>query len=196
MATIIPVGFANARFIFQCNGIVDEMGFSIGFDVGLGQDATSIAIDAESAFATTVWGNGANASDQYTFVGVSVTEMGVSGPFLGQQFTNTPGTLTNAVPPSNLSLLVNKQTALGGRKNRGRIFMPTAIVFEVEVDQAGDLTSGTVAGQQTNWAAFFAALGTATLTPYLLHSNPADAPTEITGFLVQSKMATQRRRMR
>jgi hypothetical protein len=134
-------------------------------------------------------------STQYTFEGVSVTKT-VSGlPVLGQHLVAHPGTATLPPCPSNTSLLIKKQTTLGGRKGRGRMFVPPFGVQEVEVDASGFIGSTILGINQGYWSSFLTDLGSDDLDPYLFHSD-ATAPSLITGLSIESQVATQRRRMR
>lgn len=196
MSLVIPIDFANTRFIFRCAGVVDPMGFSIGTTCVPPETPLQVATALADAFDSIVWGSGANASEQYTFEGCSTTTETLTGPIIADYVLNTVGTVTAAVPPPNLSLLVSKNTASGGRKNRGRLYMPTAVVFETEVNHAGVLSAITTSAYQAVWDAFWTQLDGDGFPPWLLHSDPADTPTPITAFTVQSLMATQRRRMR
>jgi hypothetical protein len=196
MATQIPISFANVRYVFQCNGIIAPMGFSIGTDVGAGETAATISAATTDAFDDVIWTAGTSASNQYTFVGVEVTQMTGTGPVVASSSLNRPGTLATTVPPSNLAMLVTKVTGQGGRKNRGRMYIPTAMLFETEVDHSGRMAAGTVTAWQNKWNAFLNRLQTDALQPWLFHSDPADIPTLITAFKVESLAATQRRRMR
>jgi hypothetical protein len=77
-------------------------------------------------------------------------------------------------------------------------------VAEAAVDAVGDLTAAQQTGSQTAADNWFAALATATgarlYPPYLLHrSGPTGItplPTEIKKFVLEKRVATQRRRMR
>lgn len=196
MGTVIPFGYASARFVHRCNGVQDPMGFSIGFDVGSGPTRADLAADLASSYSGMIWGVGANASEQYTFVGVNLTTTLPTGPIVDEFQVNVQGDLVQGVPTPNLSILVTKQTAAGGRKNRGRIFAPTATLFETEVDQAGVISGGARTALQDAWSTWFDNFATLGTQPVILHSDPADTPAWITGFFVQSLCATQRRRMR
>jgi hypothetical protein len=112
--------------------------------------------------------------------------------------TGGPGVL-----PSNCALLVKKTTSFAGRAYRGRAYWPSMLA-EGDVDINGVIDGATVTALQGAFdlvyddlqAAYFGA------APALLHDkvtggvlDPTPA-TELTGFIVQPKIATQRRRMR
>jgi hypothetical protein len=93
---------------------------------------------------------------------------------------------------SQVAYLIRKITDLGGRRNRGRWFLPG--VVEGEVNSGGFLDSGIVVALETAADAFAATLGAADCTVYLLHSD-GGAPTEVTSYQVAPQVATQRRRL-
>lgn len=97
--------------------------------------------------------------------------------------------------PNNCALIVRKATALGGRKNRGRLFFPSPA--EVNVGSEGNANSTERVLYQTavdNWQADEATA--AIFDPVLLHSDGITTPTTVVGWQVQTKIGTQRRRMR
>jgi hypothetical protein len=107
--------------------------------------------------------------------------------------TAAAGLQTGSASPPNCALLIKKLSALGGRANRGRMYVPG--LPEAVVDEAGSIDSTFRASAQTRFNNFAAALATATADPVILHDGPAD-PTPITAFTVQALSATQRRRLR
>lgn len=96
------------------------------------------------------------------------------------------------------SYLIRKNTALGGRKNRGRMFVPG--VDEDKVDASGGILPAWVTTLQGVAGDFFDAATAATMYPVVLHTlvpGPTQpAPTAITSLSVESLVATQRRRLR
>jgi hypothetical protein len=99
-------------------------------------------------------------------------------------------------------MLVRKNTALGGRKNRGRVYVPAGVLPEVGSNQAGFIDVADVAAWQGRWDDWFDAIVAADYNPYLYHQYDPDlgelpeVPTAITAFAVQPQIATQRLRMR
>lgn len=103
------------------------------------------------------------------------------------------GKAVNACPP-NTAILVRKQTAAGGRKNRGRMYVPGT--DELKIDFKGQLTAAYVSDLQDAFTDYASALALADLPLVVLHTDPADTPTPITALLVDNFAATQRRRLR
>jgi len=93
-----------------------------------------------------------------------------------------------------VSVLVQKRSnTFGGRKNRGRMYVPG--YPEDTANQSG-LITGSLAGLQAEYDAFLAALSASGLPMVILHNELADTPTVVDVLEVQSTIATQRRRVR
>jgi hypothetical protein len=101
--------------------------------------------------------------------------------------------LAGSAPPQ-VAWLLQKQTGLAGRQNRGRMYVPG--VREVIVDTAGNIINPDYANAQTAFTAFFNDLATNNVPMYILHTSPVIAPTEVTSLQLSRKVATQRRRLR
>lgn len=122
-----------------------------------------------------------------------------------------PGTKAGLTSPANVSFLMHKITAAGGRRGRGRSFWPG--VSESDVDEQGTILAATVTAFQTDVDALLTALSVETIPMYLEHApptswvlvdgqprrvatGPAPAPTEVTDVVIDPRAATQRRRLR
>lgn len=99
----------------------------------------------------------------------------------------------------NTSVLIRKDTAAGGRRNRGRMYVP-GFALRSLVTPAGLIDPAYLADFNTNLATFLATVNAGTgFNPTnlgVLHSEPPSAPAVITSLVAQSKVATQRRRLR
>lgn len=135
--------------------------------------------------------------DDWIFLGVHVAQGTPTGDLLGEANTSVTGTVVDSSPPSNCSVLVSKQTALGGRKYRGRMFLPPCHLNEGAVDAAGNILTSPLGVIQGYINTTLGALVVANWQPVLFHqgTSPPD-PTPITALTAQSLIATQRRRMR
>lgn len=100
-----------------------------------------------------------------------------------------------AVPP-NTSVLVSKQTAVGGRRGRGRMFLPG--IREDRVDVTGLLDPTNVGNINNALDSFMSDMTTAGYPLMLEHGDDPSplAPTELVAMECQSTVATQRRRLR
>jgi hypothetical protein len=106
------------------------------------------------------------------------------------------GTAGSETSPPNAAVLVTKQTIVGGRKGRGRMYVPG--IPEADVSPGGLIAGATV----TAWNAAFEDMrdeATGLNLPFrLLHGeyDPQPAPYSIEAFSVTDLLATQRRRLR
>lgn len=107
----------------------------------------------------------------------------------------TGGATGDASPP-NLSVLVRKNTGVGGRTGRGRMYVPG--MTDGNLLDGGVIGSSVVSDWQQGFDDFFDALGASGIVPALLHDedSPVSAPYIITSFSVQARAATQRQRLR
>lgn len=99
--------------------------------------------------------------------------------------------------PANVAAIIQKQSGLAGRRNRGRMYFP--YLDETRVDQSGRLGASYQTDFQTAADAIYTVmtpLGSANLeTPVLLHSEAPTTPTVVTSLTVSPIVATQRRRL-
>lgn len=105
--------------------------------------------------------------------------------------------------PANCALLVHKATARGGRRGRGRMYVPWYI-DEVDIDEAGIINSTAVGLCNTAFLNFRSLLVSGGNPMVLLHqpSEPGTArpttpgpPNAVTSLTVDRLVATQRRRL-
>jgi hypothetical protein len=105
--------------------------------------------------------------------------------------------------PPNVALLVHKRSARGGRRGRGRMYIPWAKgstnITEAGVFQAADLTA--VNAAVAAWAtAVNASVGPIVLlhrpsSPGTVHPTTPGAPNVVTSFVADPLVGTQRRRL-
>jgi len=105
------------------------------------------------------------------------------------------GGVESSCPP-NMAYLVKKVTLGGGRPNRGRFYLPG--VGEARVDDSG-VVDGTflslLQGHIDDWHDLIvSSIGTSVV----LHAegSPVTTPTPIESYVLDAKVATQRRRLR
>lgn len=97
--------------------------------------------------------------------------------------------------PPNVAYLVRKNTNLGGRKNRGRMYLCGVLADELDSTATINTTfQATLSAAIDAWVAEVEALSFVG-TMVLLHAD-ASTPTPITSWSLQSKVATQRTRLR
>lgn len=196
MGIIIPLNASQLTFRFTLDGDVEPQVITLGLEEAIGADPAAFANEAyvESSNPDMPFSPAAMMSP-YAFVGVTCVTMTGSGPVTAEHNEVTQGTAGGNPLPSNCALLVKKSTGLGGRRNRGRFFVPLFGLTDANVDPLGNIN--TTAAQQVIYSAWFDALQASTILPpvALLHSDGGPA-TALTAFTVDGRIATQRKRMR
>lgn len=198
MGVIVPEGFNNATFVFNCLGLTDEIVTTLGFadDIISPHTPNSMASVIRNAF---IGSNrpfqAANMTTEYTFQGVRITRTVGGLPVLGEDMTPTVGTQSLDSIPANCAVLIKKNTAAGGRRNRGRMYLPAVALQGSDVLPSGFLASGEAAARQTQFDGAITALAAFSILPVLFHSD-GGTPTAISSFSVEAQLGTQRRRMR
>lgn len=197
MGVQIPQGYGIARHLLQLTGRPTPYVVTMGFDHNTdfdGQAAANSKRDIWSAanrpFSAALMLAG------YTYLGCEVTVMLQNGPVGNLAAANIAGTQSGAALPPNCAMLVKKVTARGGRKGRGRMFVPPIATPESNVDTLGLMSSATVTTIQAAWSSAINAEIASDYPPRLLHETLVDTPDAITGLIVSGQIATQRRRMR
>lgn len=111
-----------------------------------------------------------------------------------------PGSDTHTSPPPNVSVLMNKRSALAGRQNRGKMSIPAGFIDETDIDEGGVIAGATQIALQAAALQSFNALVANNVPPYLLHSMPISGilplPTAVTSFFINPLVGTQRKRLR
>jgi hypothetical protein len=199
MTVLIPEGFAQVAFRWKTVGDLEAMISTIGVAIPEAADPALLA-NAMVAIATFPGSicQASLMSTQYSFVGTEVFAR-VGGDIVTSESTaTTVGTVSAmAPPPNNCAVLVKKLTNFGGRRNRGRMFLPPCGVNEGEVDSAGIILPARLAILQGQVNVLREQLEAADYGPYLFHSSgPTATATLISALSVQGQIATQRKRMR
>lgn len=195
---VIPEGAAQLTFRFLTDSDPEEMVTTLG--VILSDPPPSPAIAAQYGYTswTTAFPD-SSMSTEYTFVGVTAAIGTGADPVLGEYLLPLDGTGAFSCPPNNTAVLVRKQTGLGGRRNRGRMFIPPFNLSELNVNNAGVLASTYQTGMATALNNLEAEL-TDAAGPFeslaLFHSAAPFVATTVSNLVLQTKVATQRERMR
>lgn len=198
MGVLIPVGYGEGVWIFRGPGATKNCTMTMGFHDGSVSTAGTVAGDLYDAVNSGVSDNLCEATSMvvgWQLLGTDFTYMDDSGPILGSYRVTTTGTKSGSPLPTNCAFLASKGTATGGRKGRGRWFIPPFMLGESGVDGNGIIDSGILPTLQGYLDAVMAQFVTLDLHPVLLHST-AGTPAPITALTLQSQLATQRRRMR
>lgn len=195
MSARIPPGFAELWYEQRATNDNESMYCSFGIDVEAGSTVTTTVVNRWMQIIDDAWDQ--DLSSWYSsgvghcIVGQDGGDLRIDGSRAPTPYTGAP----TALPP-NCALLVRKITASGGRRGRGRFYLPG--VIEAYADGAGLIDSGTIAILQTNAGTMLSnlLLDADIAQVVLLHSTAPFTPTVITNFVVQNRLATQRRRLR
>ena len=192
----IPAGHALLKFRFSLTGDTEEMLCTIGVETTAASSADRVAA-ANSAMDS--WGDNILPlqSNAYRLLGVDAVFGDASGdiPVSSTDAPRTGGD-TDAPVPQNTSVLVKKVTGLGGRRNRGRMYIPGISVLDV--GNTGIINSTPLASWGTAVNNFLLGLESGSFmdNAVIFHSTAPLTPTEIVDLDVDPRVATQRRRLR
>lgn len=192
MPVIPNSSFAQVNYVFSNDSNPNPAEITLGLG-GDFSDGATVTDFLAGAFADRIL---PFLSDNIALV---ATRLKVGPNSTGPSFENTvvtEGGDTGLAVPANTSILVRKVTASGGRAGRGRWYLPG--LRESRVDSGGNIDGTYVSDLGAALDLYFDDLEGADLIPEVLHGagSPIGTPTPITSFQVQSRAATQRRRMR
>ena len=206
MPLVIPPGFAHVAVEHRADGDPDPWYCTFGIDTSdAGAAYPDIALKIINAWAVS-WENIIGTFVTFSGVQLTVGQDGAEELRLYFPFDTFEGLNTSQKLPQNCAMLIKKQTLLGGRRNRGRMFIPGA-VDEDQVSNTGVINSPKV----TEWgnaaqlfvdnladpAYLFGAQ--AAIPMVLLHSTgntPTGDPTPVAFATCDNVISTQRRRLR
>jgi hypothetical protein len=189
MTVDIPANFAQATLNYTPLGAGRPMATVIGFNLDEEGSYEALPNVIHQAFEDNLQNR---FSTFCTMTGVEViTDLNkaISGlaPVVGGN--------ADAELVANTSILVKMGTNFRGHKFAGRNYWP-AMVDETHVGGSGLIDGTYLASLQGDFEAFFGDIQAAGNSPYILHSNKITPPTAVTHVVVDSKVATQRRRLR
>lgn len=206
MGVLYPEGWASALVEFTQSGDSEPMAITWGIGPGgiTPSPVVAAALAQDTVDVLKATGAPLEANQLYTnwtFVGVTVTIQGPLGGVSG--FAPAGVTGTSASPqhmPVNVAVLVHKLTSAGGRRGRGRMYLPPFALGDASVDNNGVVSSALVTAWNTRWAQALSDLALAGATMYLGHSpdsmGAAIEPTLVSALQVDTRVATQRTRLR
>lgn len=203
MGVEIPLGYGQATLVFYATGVSEFVNCTFGFkDDDSVQRTPDYIASVLRVEASKVGGfcEPAIVANQWTFAGVDVNMTRSTGPAMGLSRVTAPGLLAQPTVPVNSAFLVKKGTALGGRRHRGRWYLPPAWIGEDLIGAGGAISiTSAYTTLQSRLTAYLAAIAALQFPMYLLHGGPGDfvpPPTLVTSLTLQPLLATQRRRMR
>lgn len=203
MPLVIPPGYLHAVYVFDLTGDNEAMVTTCGHEI----DSSSGASGADSAddLFNSFGANILPGLTDQLYLDHVTTYVGQDGapPLIYESSqARVQGGATSVGLPQNNAYLVRKRTDLSGRRGRGRFYVPG--VVEGGVDHLGNLSGPLQTDRQTEWTAWYddltALVAGRLYPPVVLHRSEGigeePLPTPITQFIVDGRIATQRRRLR
>lgn len=187
----IPEGFSQVSVVHTGGGIVDEAIWTVGVNNAFDVTPATIAGEVVTLLGTLNYEDLISSSVEVPEVRVK-NGPDVNGPSAVDD-TGIVGSIGGQAAPPNVSLLVHKLTAVGGRQGRGRLYMPG--IAEASLEAGGGVEAALLADAQTFFSAFRTGMAFLNRPLALLHAD-ASEPNEVTTLTVDARFATQRRRMR
>jgi len=189
--SVIPSGFGQANIVFSGGSLPTGAEVTLGFENTVPQTAAACATAIRAAWATHILDQQVTAITlDHVLVKLGPNATGPSAISV----SGVTGSINSAGTSPAQALLVRKHTALGGRRHRGRMYVPG--FYEGNFNSAGAADSTWLATMQTSFNDFYAAMITAGVDLTLLHADGVISPTTITSLEVEVTMGTQRRRQR
>lgn len=186
MPLIIPSGFSQVIHSFHTPGPGGGHMSSISYGV-----TASPSIAGAELLEGLFEGNWAESFYQPLVSQGTVMQNDAEGFYFSSGWD--PGR-TGAIAPPQVASLVRKRTALRGKENQGRMYFP-CLLSDGEIDDSGNISSGTFTDLITHADEWLAGLDLADLTMCILHTTSSD-PTPVLALSVDQTIATQRRRLR
>lgn len=192
----IPEGCVNIQWEITLEGDPEVMLVSLGFAAN---DTFFDPADDDGPIAAAFADNLLPEMYEQYHLGTQRLQIGHGDdpPTIWEGDASNDGVLSGNTLPQNCALLVRKLSTAGGRANKGRLYMP-GMLGEAIVNNVGTVEPSALAGLQTAFSNFgtdlLAVAGIDDLL--ILHSDNTLPPTVITNFQPQSRIATQRRRLR
>ena len=196
-----PVGFVDVTMVLTNDLSTKDNTWGFGLDPDGSDwetDVTGLALAIYGCFTgdSSVPYDDSHILTHWSFVGVSAAWSTEDGPIIDQHFDPVASGASGETIPINCAVLLKKNTASGGRRNRGRAFLPPCFPTEANVDGVGTVFSGSLSDMQDWYGGAYDNMVALSLQPVLFHAEAPFTPTALTGWSVQSKIATQRRRLR
>ena len=188
---IIPEGYSQVTFFFSGSPV--PLGAAIVFGVQNISDSSPATVATQVRGAWSTGGLRASWSNLCTMSHVLVKNgPNDTGPS-ADVATTLLGSHADAPGGAQVSMLIGKVSSLGGRRGRGRMYIPA--IPESKIDPGGTLDATYASSAQTQATATLSAMLTNNVPMVLLH-NDETIPTPVTSLAVSNIVATQRRRQR
>lgn len=202
MTLIIPVNYAQVILPLKHASLARTAVITYGINTAdAAGDYTVLADDQVLKFHN-AW---TSELDSQVTIGPAVLRVGQDGgdPLAVEGSVTETGDETAAMLPPNNNLLVKKASNLGGRRGRGRCFIPW-VVQDAACDEVGVIDPTSLAvriSDAESWLAVLAGTtpGTYESPMYILHDSRGagtePSPTLVTGLTCPALIAVQNRRI-
>lgn len=194
MSVVLPDDYGLASLKWTVTGISEFMVVTFGVFHPTAPPA-DWPVDINTALIASNLAKAASQFVGWTYGTCTVSYGTPSGPIVYEDTVSNPGSRAGESMAVNSCVLVRKNTGVGGRANRGRMFSPPINLSEAKVSKAGVIDPVDQAAIQADWSSFLTELNTAGYSMVILHSDPLLAPTIVNSLTVESIIATQRRRL-
>lgn len=194
----IPIGDHNVTFVYKHGDATRDATFQIGFHEIVPETDPSAVVERlfDHWVASGSPGQASYCSNEWLFLGLVDSYSTSTGPVTYDAPTVQVGSITAAPMPLNCAVLVSKRTNVGGRRGRGRLFAPPIYPGEANVNGIGVIDSTYISNLSIAWNAFRVACIDDNLQPVLFHATAPFTGSNINSFVVENRIATQRRRLR
>lgn len=188
---IIPTGYGHISHFFGGDASPRGAAVTYGVQAGGGSTVSEVAQFCHEAMAASFLPLlGPSTSLDETRCKFGPNDTGAFATYANVVL----GGNTGAQVSPNVALLVEKQTGLGGRRGRGRMYIPG--IIEAAVTEGGDLTGDAPTDFQNAADELLTLLLGSLIEMVVLHSVVSVVPTAVTALTVDQRVATQRRRLR
>lgn len=198
MATVLPIGSYLAVYRWSLEGDPEEMvttcGMSITFP-GSNQDRVTELYGQATAAGSITPSDGMIAP--WTFVGVTLYTRDLDGELSVfehvQPITFVGG--IQATPPVNVACLVRKRTPFAGASRRGRFYLPPFALEEAQISPQGVHSTAQYNALAARVDGWYSNMVSNDCQPVIHHADGSPS-TIVTSFQLDTRVATQRRRLR
>lgn len=191
---IIPEGYAQLNIAFAGQAQPNGAQITMGLTLPVGATITDVMDSVESVIVASAFKDFVDNESKVDYFLVKFGPNDI-GPSAIRNLDITGDMGGDGLVPS-VAVLARKITALGGRAGHGRLYWP--FVGASMVDDGGNFTGSWREAFETMLNDFKDDLSSTELPMTLLHGegSPIETPLIVSSLSVQSKVATQRRRLR
>ncbi len=193
-----PDGYAIAKLIWTLSGDPQPMICTFGVQNVDAALPNPMAIEIDNIYRARFVAGALNTNWTYRGVEVQLGEALGSGGAVGTSVAAVVGTASGEPLPQNSAVLVHKRTAVGGRRGRGRFYLPSGFLAEASVTAVGGISSSLLTSLSSILGNFLFDLNAGGLPMVVLHVQNLNLipPYVVTSLDPDPIIATQRGRLR